>query len=264
MHKSILTFILAVFTLHAYAQAPVAVSDTLDTDGFHAESIMAALRDSLESAKTRTTVTVETDEKFELSATENTETMIVKIRNEQARLAAKRFDPKRQNGRNPHWAIAANVADAFTFGTMGVGLQFAVSRNVTLEAKGRYNPWIWNDKENRQFHYRHQTYSVGARWWPWYTFSGWWVSGALQYQQYNRAGIIVDYAREGDAFGLTVGAGYAVQIFPWMNIDLGWGFFAGYHKYNKYACPVCGKLLETADKPFILPDFITINLMFVF
>ena len=265
MHRITLTLILVAFTLHAYAQEPAESNAASDAGEFHAETFMSELRENIKSANPDSVSTADPDGKdFKLASDENTKTMIVKIRKEQARLASKKNDPKRQNGRNPHWAIAANVADAFTFGTMGIGLQYTVSRNVTLEAKARYNPWTWNDRENRQFHYRHQTYTVGARWWPWYTFSGWWVSGALQYQQYNRAGIGVEYAREGDAYGATVGAGYSVQIFPWMNIDLGAGFFAGYHKYNKYACPVCGKLLETADKPFILPDFLTINLMFVF
>ena len=202
--------------------------------------------------------------KFNIRHDENTERVIVRVQDEQDRLYALKNDPKRQDGENPHWSVSLNVADAFTFGTMGVSGQYTLTRNVTLEAKARYNPWTWNAGEPKQLQYRNQTYTVGARWWPWYTFSGWWVSGALQYQQYNRAGIGVSYAREGDAYGAAFNAGYAVQIFPWMNVDFGLGFYTGYQKYVKYACATCGKKLEAGDGFFILPDFITINLMFVF
>lgn len=201
---------------------------------------------------------------FDIKHDENTEGVIVRVKDEQDRLYALRNDPKRQDGENPHWSVSLNVADGFTFGTMGISGQYTLTRNVTLEAKARYNPWTWNAGEPKQLQYRHQTYTVGARWWPWYTFSGWWVSGALQYQQYNRAGIGVSYSREGDAYGAALNAGYAVQIFPWMNVDFGLGFYTGYHKYVKYACPTCGKRLEAGEGFFILPDFITINLMFIF
>ena len=47
------------------------------------------------------------------------------------------------------------------------------------------------------------------------------------------------------------------------NLDLGMGFWGGYKKYTRYACPLCGVTVDQGEKAFILPDArIAIQLIF--
>lgn len=155
----------------------------------------------------------------------------------------------------PTWACLA---------TLNMEGQVALAQHISIEAGVGINPWTWKAGGESQYEYRHQTYSLGARWWPWYVYSGWWLAGKAQYQEYNRGGIFSPVTEEGDAYGAGVSAGYSFQLFPWLNIDLGLGVWGGYATYTTYACPRCGKKLEEGDKAFVMPNEARLALMFIF
>lgn len=180
--------------------------------------------------------------------------------------------------RTARWAVSTNVADWGWYATPNVNAQWAVARHVSAEAEAKYNNWTFKDSSptarNRQ---ARQEYSLGARWWPWYVYSGWWAGAGAQYQEYSRRPMNhSDRKEEGDAYGVYVSGGYALQIKPWLNLDFGLGFWTGAKSYKLYqdskqACPTCGKRIDKDDlddspshKGFILPDELKISLMFVF
>lgn len=162
------------------------------------------------------------------------------------------------------FAVSQNLADYLFLGTVNGDIQFAVHRFWTVQGGARYNNWTWRPRQDTQFESRRKTFYLGTRWWPWYTYSGWWVGAKVQYEEYNRGGLLSKTTEEGDAFGLAVGAGYCVQLTRWLNMDFGMYGWGGMTKYVTYACPYCGRRQGEGTKAFILPDEVRISLQFIF
>lgn len=161
-------------------------------------------------------------------------------------------------------AFSQNLADYLSLGTLNADLQYSIHRRWTLEAGAKYNNWTWRHRQEEQFEARQQAYYVGVRWWPWYTYSGWWVGTKMQYREYNRGGLFRPEAEEGDAFGAGASGGYSVHVNPWLNVDFGIGFWGGVTKYVTYACPYCGRRVDEGTKFFLLPDEVRIALELIF
>lgn len=162
------------------------------------------------------------------------------------------------------FALSQNVADYLFLGTLNAGVQYSVHRAWTLQAGTRYNNWTWHEGEDDQFEWRQQTYYAGVRWWPWYTYSGWWAGARLQYKEYNHGGLLFPLAEEGDAAGLAIGAGYAIHINHWLNAEFGMYGWGGTARYVIYDCPHCGKRIREGTKTFLLPDEVLLSLQFIF
>ena len=161
-------------------------------------------------------------------------------------------------------AVSQNLADDLFLGTLNGEVQYSVHRSWTLGVGARYNNWTWRARRDDQFESRQKTFYLGARWWPWYTYSGWWAGGRLQYQEYNRCGLDGPQTEEGDAFGLSFGGGYAVHVNSWLNVDFGLYGWGGMTKYVTYACPYCGQRTDEGTKAFFLPDEVRVALQFIF
>lgn len=161
-------------------------------------------------------------------------------------------------------AVDQNLADYLFLGTLNAELQYSVHRHWTLGLGARYNNWTWRHRQDTQFQSRQQSYYVAGRWWPWYTYSGWWAGGKLQYQEYNRGGIFGPETEEGDAIGVSLGGGYAVHVNHWLNVDFGLFGWGGMTRYVSYACPYCGQRTGEGVKAFVLPDEVRVSLQFIF
>lgn len=179
------------------------------------------------------------------------------------------------------WAVAVNAADAIDLGTISVEGSAAVSQHWSLRAGAKVNPWTFNkhntwnglfsepDPDQKQS--RKQVYAVGARWWPWNVYSGWWVGGKAQYQEYNRGGLRLPIgvgndggAEEGDAFGAALSGGYSLMLKEHWNLDFGLGVWGGWTKYRKYEYPENGKLIEQGQKWFFLPNEVILSVVYIF
>ena len=130
----------------------------------------------------------------------------------------------REEDRN--WALSVNLVDYARLGTAQADIQYGISRHVSIDAATRLNQFS-------------QTFSAGARWWPWYIYSGWWVKGLAQIE--NRE----------EAYGLGLSVGYSLILSRWLNLDLGLGGWGG------------RKGMEDQSW-FLSPNEITAALMFVF
>ena len=111
---------------------------------------------------------------------------------------------------------------------------------------------------------KHQTYALGVRYWPWHIYSGWWISCMAQYQEYNRGGIFSPKTEEGDAFGLSAGAGYSLMIHENLNLDFGLAVWGGQKTYVTYACPACGRITDKGGKWFFMPNEIRVAVQYIF
>ena len=168
-------------------------------------------------------------------------------------------------GRAQNWSVSTNVLDYVSLGTMNAEVSAGVGRRVTIEASARVNPWTFHKGDpSRQMQNRHQTYAAGVRYWPWHIYSGWWISAALQYQEYNRGGIISQRTEEGDAYGLSPGAGYSLMLHEKLNFDFGFSFWTGQKTYITYACPSCGRIIDKGSKWFIMPNEVRVAIQYIF
>ena len=162
-------------------------------------------------------------------------------------------------------SLSTNLLDYACLGTLNADVSYSLSRRWSVTAGARYNPFTFRKGDpDKQFQLRQQSYSLGARLWPWHTCSGWWFAGKLRYQEYNSGGIRSLETREGDRFGAGLYAGYTYMLTSHLNIEFGLGLWSGLDVYRCYSCPVCGVTLESGKTHFILPDDIMISLAYVF
>ena len=162
-------------------------------------------------------------------------------------------------------SVGVNVLDLANLVTFDAYGDVAVGRYVTLEGNLRYNPFEYKIGDDRHTaRYRQFSASLGARWWPWHIFSGWWMSAKGRYQVYNIGGFSSPATREGERYGGGLGAGYTYMVNPHFNLEFGVGGWMGADKYVKYDCPTCGVKTDEGTKFFILPADMLLGLVYVF
>lgn len=159
--------------------------------------------------------------------------------------------------------ISTNAVGLMCLGTLNAEINYAVAKNWSVGISGRYNPFTYGQKE-KQFQMKQRCVSAFARWWPWHIYSGWWVAGKAQWQEYNVGGILSPETEEGNRYGAGLTAGYSYMITPHINVEMGLGFWGGVKQYSVYSCPTCGKKLDGGSKAFILPNDIVIAFSYVF
>ena len=163
------------------------------------------------------------------------------------------------------FSLSTDLLGYACLGTMNADMSYSMSQKWSIVAGVRYNPFTFRKGDaQRQFQMRQQSYSIGARLWPWHTWSGWWFAGKIRYQEYNFGGIRSPETREGDRFGGGLYAGYTYMLGPHLNIEFGLGLWSGLDVYKCYSCPVCGVTLKSGKTRFILPDDIMISFAYVF
>lgn len=159
--------------------------------------------------------------------------------------------------------VGANALDLACLGTLNAEFDVAVDRHWTVGVSGKYNPFLYGDYP-RRFALKQRSATVSARWWPWYVYSGWWVSGSARWQEYNMGGIMSPRTEEGNRYGGGVTAGYSHMVSQHFNVEFGLGIWGGVKRYTVYACPTCGEKLESGVKTFVLPSDAVVSLYYVF
>lgn len=162
-------------------------------------------------------------------------------------------------------SLSTDLVGYLDFVTMNLEASYPIARKWSINAGVRYNPFTFNlgngreDARNKQ-----KSYAAGVRFWPWHVFSGWWLAGKLQYQEYNRGGILSQKTTEGDRFGAGLSGGYAYMIGKHFNVEFGLGFWGGFDKFTTYSCPVCGLTEAAGQRFFVLPSEVLVALSYVF
>ena len=163
-------------------------------------------------------------------------------------------------------SVSTNMLGYADFGTFNVETSWGFARHWTATAGLRYAPFTFPGREGvaDAMQSRQRAASLGARFWPWHIHSGWWVSGKAQWQEFNRGGITSASTSEGDRFGTGLAGGYTYMLSPHFNFELGAGLWAGYELYTTYACPTCGRIVDSGEKVFVLPNDLILGLVYVF
>ena len=162
-------------------------------------------------------------------------------------------------------AVSTNIAGYANWGTLNAEASFSVARQWTVNAGVKYNPFTFKaGEDSHQVNNRQRLLAAGTRFWPWHVFSGWWIAGKLQYQEYNTGGITSSLTREGDRVGFGATVGYTYMLAKHLNLEFGLGGWAGADFFTVYECPVCGLTVDSGKKAFILPNDIIVALSYIF
>lgn len=162
-----------------------------------------------------------------------------------------------------NYSVSTNVLDYVNLGTFNMEASCGLARQWSVTAGVKYNPFTFGEG-NSGFTDRQRSVDVGARFWPWYIYSGWWLSGKLKWQEYNRGGFSSPGAVEGDRYGGSLGAGYSFMLHKHLNLDIGLGLWGGYDKYVAYECIKCGNVTGSGEKIFVLPNDILLTISYIF
>lgn len=158
-------------------------------------------------------------------------------------------------------SLSVNVADCANMGTLNLSASYAVARHWSVVADVKYNPFSW---KNGEMLAKQRLVAAGTKFWPWHIYSGWWMSGKGQWQEYNSGGIVSAKTSEGDRFGASISAGYALMLGKHFNLDFGAGLWGGVDRYVSYSCPRCGAVTGSGTKFFLLPNDIMLALTYIF
>ena len=164
--------------------------------------------------------------------------------------------------RGQNVVVTTNGIDWLDFGTVNAELSVAVSKNLAVSVGGKYNPWHFGSGESRLIDKSRMLYAA-ARWYTWFVFDGFYWQGHAGWLEYASGGIFGKETEEGDALGLGGGFGWSRMISSRVNLELGFGFWAGRKKYTEYKCPTCGRQVEHGTKFFIQPMNIVVGVSWV-
>ena len=162
------------------------------------------------------------------------------------------------------WSVSSNVISLADYGTFNAEASYGVSKHWSLIAGVKYNPFQYGDEDVSVMRKRQRAFNLGARYWPWHIYSGWWLSSGARFQEYNFSKKRNLDTSEGDRLGASVSAGYSYMLSPRMNIEVGIGFWGGWDKYKVYACPTCGYTKESGSKFFLSPEDVILAFSIIF
>ena len=166
------------------------------------------------------------------------------------------------------WTVQTNVVDWAALGTVNAEVGVSLSQHFSLVAGGRYNPWEFRDKKfDVPVQLQQQTAYLGARYWPWYVNSGFWITAKAQYiPSFSVTGIWSNALYEGkNGIGGALSLGYTFMLSKHFNLEIGAGGWAGaFQEYHHWNSP--NKYFENEEdrKIFILPDQLSLSFVYVF
>lgn len=144
-----------------------------------------------------------------------------------------------------HWATT----------TPNLGLEFSLSRKVTIDIGVGYNPFVFKDNKKVQ----HWIVQPELRYWTCETFNGHFFGIHGLIGEYNLGGIDVpigklknlkDYRYQGYAYGGGISYGYQWVLSKRWNLEANLGAGYVYLDYEKYPCVKCGSLLGENTKNY--------------
>lgn len=150
-------------------------------------------------------------------------------------------------------AISTNMVEWVDGATLNMDASYSFGAHWSMVAGVDYNPYKSDDKR-REF-------SMGAKYWPWYVYSGWWFSARAQYQEFSQ---LSQQLSEGDRYGASLSIGYSRMIGKHFNLDVGWALWTGYEHYKVYGCQTCARIREQGENYFLMPDKIILSISYVF
>ena len=164
------------------------------------------------------------------------------------------------------WAVELNALSLVDFGTISPEVSMSVAAHFSLHAGGKFNFWTFHSGDGEYIiQDQHKIAYIGVRYWPWYVYSGWWLSVKAEYLDYRTTGIWRPAVETGRGFGLGLGFGYTKMLNEHFNLDFGLGGIGGWlFDYRLNNSQTITSIREEGARPFLYPDMILLGIMYVF
>ncbi len=162
----------------------------------------------------------------------------------------------------PKFAIKTNALYLATT-TFNLGFEVSLSRKMSLDVSGNYNPWEFGN--NKQI--KHWLVQPELRYWLCERFNGHFFGIHGHYAEYNVSNLNIfgmgNYRYEGNLYGGGISYGYQWLISKrWsMEAEIGVGYAR--LKYDKHECGHCGQKLGNYSKNYWGPTKVALNMIYV-
>jgi hypothetical protein len=146
----------------------------------------------------------------------------------------------------PRLAIKSNLLQAITL-TLNLGFELGISKQITLELGGGYNPWKLNTMNESNKKLVYWIVRPEIRYWTRERFNGHFLGAHLLYGRYNISNHDIpslfdkQYRYEGSALGVGISYGYSLMIDKRWSMEFNAGIGAARMEYKRYDCRLCDK-----------------------
>ncbi|MCE5225876.1 MAG: DUF3575 domain-containing protein [Porphyromonadaceae bacterium] len=162
------------------------------------------------------------------------------------------------------FAVKSNLLYDLT-STINLGVEMSLSRKVTLDISGNYNPW--NFGEDGKF--KHIGIQPEVRYWFCEKFNGHFLGLHGHYAAYNVGGLsflsdnMEKYRYEGKLWGGGISYGYQWILSPHWSMEAVIG--AGYARldHDKYVCANCGEWIKKDTKDYFGVTKAAISIIYI-
>ena len=140
--------------------------------------------------------------------------------------------------------------------TLNMGVEKAISNQVTLEADVAYNPWTF--REDKKMHLL--LVQPEMKYWLCEKYEGHFVGIHLHGAQFF--GGFGSKLYDGYLAGGGVTYGYDWILSPHWNLEAAIGLGVGITHYTKYNCEKCASAIEKKTKAFVMPTKLAVSLVY--
>ena len=172
----------------------------------------------------------------------------------------------------PVFAAKTNLLyDATT--TFNLGVEFRLSRRLSLDLPVNYNPWTFSN--NRKL--KHILVQPELRYWIYEPFNGHFLGVHALWSLFNVGnlslpspveemmgyGDLKNYRYEGNLYGVGVSYGYHWILSRRFSLEATLGLGYVYLDYDRFNCPKCGERIESETKHYFGPTKVGVSLIYM-
>lgn len=162
----------------------------------------------------------------------------------------------------PKFAIKTNALYWATT-TTNLGFEVGLSKKLTLDVSGNYNPWEFSN--NKQI--KHWLVQPELRYWLCERFYGHFFGLHAHYAEANVSNLNIfglgDYRYQGNIYGAGISYGYQWILNKRWSMEATVGVGYARLNFDKYNCGTCGSKIGKEHKNYFGPTKIALSIIYV-
>lgn len=162
----------------------------------------------------------------------------------------------------PKFAIKTNALYWATT-TANLGFEVGLSKKLTLDVSGNYNPWEFSN--NKQI--KHWLVQPELRYWLCERFYGHFFGLHTHYAEANVSNLNIfglgDYRYQGNIYGAGISYGYQWILNKRWSMEATVGVGYARLNFDKYNCGTCGSKIGKEHKNYFGPTKIALSIIYV-
>lgn len=162
----------------------------------------------------------------------------------------------------PKFAIKTNAL-YWAMTTANLGFEVGLSKKLTLDVSGNYNPWEFSN--NKQI--KHWLVQPELRYWLCERFYGHFFGLHAHYAEANVSNLNIfglgDYRYQGNIYGASISYGYQWILNKRWSMEATVGVGYARLNFDKYNCGTCGSKIGKEHKNYFGPTKIALSIIYV-